>query len=173
MLKCDNPFWKFSLAIYETPGVASECLALQSALNVDLNSLLFCAWLGCAKKIILSEKALAAIDARVRHWREAVVQPLRAVRQQVKSMPEMEHDAVKDLRKEIVSIELQAEKIEQAILFESARDLSDGCTTGTIDDAVRGNVTALLQRKRLGLAPPVADIPAAELLIAAAVTYRA
>jgi uncharacterized protein (TIGR02444 family) len=50
VLECDNPFWNFSLAVYAAPDVAAECLALQSALNIDANSLLFCAWLGRAKQ---------------------------------------------------------------------------------------------------------------------------
>jgi hypothetical protein len=36
-------------------------------------------------------------------------------------MPEMDHDAVTDLRKNIARIELWAEQIEQAMLFEAAR----------------------------------------------------
>jgi uncharacterized protein (TIGR02444 family) len=98
VLECDNPFWNFSLAVYATPGVAAECLALQSALNIDVNSLLFCAWLGSAKNT-LAEKNLAAIDAHVRNWRDTVVRPLQAVWHDIKTMPEMDHDAVKDLRK--------------------------------------------------------------------------
>lgn len=69
-------------------------------------------------------------------------------------MPEMDHDAVKDLRKNIAKIELWAEQIERAMLFEAACALSDGAAAGTGDDAVRRNVTALLQRKIVATSPP-------------------
>ena len=45
-LQYDNEFWRFSLAIYKPPDVAAECLALQEAVGLDVNLLLFCAWLG-------------------------------------------------------------------------------------------------------------------------------
>ena len=41
----DNAFWKFSLAVYAAPGVPEECLAVQERYGVDVNVLLFCAWL--------------------------------------------------------------------------------------------------------------------------------
>jgi uncharacterized protein (TIGR02444 family) len=172
MLDCDNPFWKFSLAVYAAPGVAAECLALQSELNIDVNSLLFCAWLGAAKTILLGDKNLAAIDARVREWHETVVQPLRAVRQKLKSMPQMEHDTVKDLRKHIAGIELRAEQIEQAFLFEAAGDIAVGAATATREDAVRGNVMVVLRRAKLAAPADASIMPSAALLIAAAVAYR-
>ena len=50
----DNAFWKFSLAVYATPGVAGECLAVQESLGVDVNVLLFCAWLAAARKVALT-----------------------------------------------------------------------------------------------------------------------
>ena len=159
MLDCDNPFWKFSLAVYAAPGVAAECLALQTALNIDVNLLLFCAWLGAAKRIILDETEFAAIDAHVREWHATVVRPLRAVRQHVKMLPEMRDDAVKHLRQDIAAAELRAEQIEQALLFDFARGLAAGAASAR--EAVSANVGVLLQRKMT-----------AELLIAAATAYR-
>jgi uncharacterized protein (TIGR02444 family) len=172
MLDCDSPFWKFSLAVYAAPGVAAECLALQSELNVDINSLLFCAWLGAAKTILLGDKNLAAIDARVCHWQETVVQPLRALRQKLKSMPEMAQDAVKDLRKDIAGIELKAEQIEQALLFEAADDIAVGAAKASRDNAVRGNVMAVMRRAKLAAPVDASIMPPAALLIAAALAFR-
>ncbi len=85
MLERDNPFWNFSLDVYAAPGVAAECLALQRTWNIDINILLFCAWLG-SKNRVLTESNLAEIDARVREWRETIVLPLRGVRQNLKGM---------------------------------------------------------------------------------------
>jgi uncharacterized protein (TIGR02444 family) len=172
MLDCDNPFWKFSLVVYAVPGVAAECLALQSELNIDVNSLLFCAWLRAAKTILLGEPSPQAIDARVRHWHGTVVRPLRAVRQKIKTMPQMKHDAVKDLRKDIAGIELRAEQIEQAFLFAAAGDIALGAATAAHEDAVRSNVTAVLRRTKSDTPAGASDMPSAELLIGASVAYR-
>jgi uncharacterized protein (TIGR02444 family) len=50
MLQCDNPFWRFSLAVYAAPGVAPEFLALQDMRAIAINLLLFGAWLGNAAR---------------------------------------------------------------------------------------------------------------------------
>lgn len=169
VLRCDNPFWKFSLAVYAQPGVAAECLALQSALNIDVNALLFCAWLGADKKIILNETNLDAAEACARRWHGVVVRPLRTIRQAMKPMPDMADDAVKALRKDIAAVELRAEQIEQALLFDEADTVAAGATPASAEHAVTANVTAFVQRNATG----AAEIPPARLLIAAAITYPA
>ena len=169
MLRCDNPFWTFSLAVYAEPGVAAECLALQDACNIDVNALLFCAWLGADKRLILTEQNLAAIDTQVRRWHETVVRPLRAVRQAMKPMAEMADDAVTTLRKDIAASELRAEQIEQAILFAAAAKISDGANAAKAEQAVAANVTAFVRRN----ATDAATIEPPRLLIAAAMAYRA
>lgn len=167
MLRCDNPFWNFSLAVYEQPGVEAECLALQSALNIDVNVLLFCAWLGADRKILLSADSLAAIDARARGWHGTVVRPLRAVRQAMKPMPDMADDAVKALRKDVAATELRAEQIEQAKLFDAAGQVCAGVAATSAEQAVTANVTAFVQRNATG----AAETPPARLLIAAATAW--
>ena len=42
----DSPFWLFSRSIYGTPGVQRECLELQDSFGIDINLLLFCAFVG-------------------------------------------------------------------------------------------------------------------------------
>ncbi len=170
MLRCDNPFWKFSLAVYAQPGVAAECLALQSALNIDVNVLLFCAWLGAERNIALDDLALATIEGQVRRWHETVVRPLRAVRQTMKSVPEMADDTVKELRKEIAAAELRAEQVEQALLFNLAPSLLGGAgKQAEAATAVPANVALFVQRN----ATAGSEIPPAPLLIAAAIGYLA
>lgn len=169
MLRCDNPFWKFSLAVYAQPGVAAECLALQSALGIDVNALLFCVWLGAEKKLLLNNKNFEAIDACVRRWHQTVVRPLRAVRQTMKPMPEMADDAVKDLRKDIAAVELRAEQVEQALLLEETDALSaSAATADDAETAVRANIAAFVRRN----ATDATATPATPSLIAAAIGYR-
>lgn len=173
MLNCDNPFWNFSLTVYAAPGVEDECLALQNALNTDVNTLLFCAWIGNAHKVRLTGDNLQAIDDSVRIWHDKVVRPLRAVRQIMKPMAAMTDDAVKELRKNIARSELRAEQIEQAMLFDLAKHFGDGVPAASTTDAIRHNVTSLLQRNMSAIDSAGAEPPKAERLIAEAAAYRA
>ena len=172
MLDCDNSFWRFSLAVYAETNVAAECLTLQTSLNINVNALLFCAWLGSERQTSLTDENLAAIDACVRRWHSTVVEPLRAVRQTMKPMPEMAEAAVQLLRADIAKLELRAEQIEQAILFDLAAGFGQGAATVSAADAIRTNVAALLQRSIAHTS--IADVPPpkADQLIAAATAYR-
>jgi uncharacterized protein (TIGR02444 family) len=140
VLETDNPFWRFSLAVYAAPGVAAECLAVQDTRGVDVNVLLFCAWLG-TRKIVVTTDDLAATEARVRPWREAAVQPLRAARRGIKTLPDATDNEIAALRKEAAALELRAEQIEQAMLYGIALG---GAATTTAGDAIRLNLSALL-----------------------------
>src|ERR1700739_2742498 len=84
-LQCDNDFWRFSLAIYGQAEVAEECLALQRTLGIDVNVLLFCAWLG-AGAVTLNAKDIADASTAVGAWHHQVVRPLRGVRQWIKTL---------------------------------------------------------------------------------------
>ncbi|HZP79509.1 MAG TPA: TIGR02444 family protein [Pseudolabrys sp.] len=161
-LTLDNPFWRFSLAVYGAPGVQAECLALQERFGIDVNVLLFCAWIGVSKRISLDNAQLNAIEAATGSWHQAAVQPLRAARQQLKAMPEMSHPDVVQLRKELAALELRAEQIEQALLCELASQIPAGSTSAP--DAVRGNVDAYLRRRDEAIA---VDQVAAQFLAAA------
>jgi uncharacterized protein (TIGR02444 family) len=167
MLDDDNAFWRFSAAVYAEPGVAPECLALQEALGVDVNVLLFCAWAGTQNRL-LTDTHIAAIVARVTSWHERVVRPLRAARQSIKMMPEMEIGEVALFRKNVAALELRAEQIEQALLFAAVDDLFQDASEAAAVNAVRANVAGYLRAKAAGAAHPAAD-----RLIAAAVSYRA
>ncbi len=172
MLDCDNSFWRFSLAVYAEPNVAAECLALQTSLNINVNALLFCAWLGSERQTRLTDENLAAIDACVRRWHSTVVEPLRAVRQAMKPMPEMAETAVQLLRADIAKLELRAEQIEQALLFDLTAGIGQGAAALSAADAIRTNVTALLQRSIAHAGLVAAPQPKADQLIAAATAYR-
>lgn len=167
MLKDDNAFWRFSVAVYAAPGVAPECLALQEALGADMNVLLFCAWAG-TQNHLLADSHVTAIGARVASWHERVVRPLRAARQSIKTMPEVEIGEVALFRKNVAALELRAEQIEQALLFAAADELIRGAGEAAAPDAIRANVDGYLRVKTGGAAPPPADG-----LIAAASSYQA
>lgn len=115
----DNAFWQFSLAVYRAPGVAEECLAVQEKYGVDVNMLLFCAWLAVACKVALTRSEIEAIGARVGEWHEHVVKPLRGVRRYMKNVPG--GDAAV-LRTRVKAAELEAEQVEQAMLYSFAEE---------------------------------------------------
>ena len=153
LLQLDNAFWHFSLKVYATPGVAAECLALQRALSIDVNVLLFCAWLGAIKYIALDADAMASINDVVDSWHNTAVRPLRAVRENIKALPEMAHKHVIALREELVNSELRAEQIEQAILFGWAEALSAKESDHAPLDLMRGNIKDFLKRHSVDSGP--------------------
>ncbi len=118
-LQYDNEFWRFSLAVYKPPDVAAECLALQEAVGLDVNLLLFCTWLG-TRGIVLSRSDIEAASRVVALWHNSVVRPLRGVRRHIKTQY---GDALEGLRSRIKDDELQAEQIEQAMLFAYAQGI--------------------------------------------------
>ena len=160
MPQCDNPFWRFSLAVYAAPGVASECLALQDTQGVDVNVLLFCAWLG-SRRIVLTQDDLATIESAVRSWREAVIRPIRAVRRDIKTRPDAGQDEIAALRKDVAALELRAEQIEQAMLYAMAADLTESTMTAEI--AARQNISLLLNRQGTASAAPTERLIVAAL----------
>lgn len=111
----ENEFWIFSLRLYSQPGVAAKCLALQESCSLDVNVLLFCAWLGWSRRALLSPLEIQEIEAVVAEWHEGVVKPLRSVRQFLKNA-----GGAQELRGQVKAIELAAEKMEQDLLFAFA-----------------------------------------------------
>jgi uncharacterized protein (TIGR02444 family) len=142
-LQYDNDFWRFSLAVYGQPEIAEECLSLQQAHGVDINLLLFCAWLG-TRGAILSSKDLEDASGAVSAWNEGVVRPLRGVRQWIKARY---CDEFGSIRERVKGIELEAEQIEQAILLAFSKRIQ-GLRAG-VDraEAVARNVDQYLRLK--------------------------
>lgn len=166
VLQLDNPFWSFSLAVYAQPGVADECLALQDSLNVDVNVLLFCAWAGADASAQLTDANFAIIDEAIARWRDTVVRPLRAIRRSMKRLPDMTDPTVADAYKDMLTVELRTEQIEQALLFETAPSVMKGAAQSA-GDAITENIVSYLRRHAAG-----ADVALPHRLIEAARSYR-
>lgn len=168
MLDLDNPFWTFSVAVYGVPGVADECLVLQDRHGVNVNVLLFSAWTGAQKGLLLSAADFQVLTNAVRDWQVSVVKPLRAVRRALK--PHATDDAaVAALRADVMRDELKAEQIEQGLLYAKA-GLLDGARAQP-HEAVRQNVAALMAWQKAERPPTVAKadtVAGCPLLIAAA-----
>ena len=149
-----NEFWRFSLAVYGQRGVADECLGLQDKFGLNINLLLFCAWLGRGG-IAVTRDDLEGASRSISSWHDHVVRPLRGVRRQMK----LHHEDVSALRANVQRIEIEAEQVEQAILFAYAKKI----TSRVESDAVARNVN-----EYLAMMPVGASVPGAPALIAAA-----
>ena len=135
----NTPLWGFSLAVYGGDGVADECLDLQERLGLDVNILLCAAFIGAVEGVRLEVSDLAAANAEVASWQADIVCPLRQVRRTLKPL------SAEGLRAQVKAAELEAEKIELAMLWQwSRRQLADrprGDRTG----ALAGNIGCVLE----------------------------
>ena len=150
LLDLDNPFWRFSLSLYGADGVKDECIALQDALDINVNVLLFAAWLGAERGAKLTAADLDAIEAEISPWQDAVVRPLRQVRLYLKTL-RGKSDGHERLARIAAQIELDAEQIQQAMLFALAKNRwpashgpgSRGAAQANLEALIRGRGTVV------------------------------
>ena len=102
-----NPLWEFSLATYRAEGVAGTCIGLQDTFGLDVNLLLYAAWLAHLN-LGLDARHLQELDALVVDWRDQVVRPLRTLRRQLRG-----YEAAAAVREELKAVELRAEREQQ------------------------------------------------------------
>ena len=89
------------------------CLHLQNRHDLDVNLVLFAAFVGAERGQSLTESNLKAARARVDAWHREVVRPLRAVRKRLKTGPPPAPDGITaHLRRWIQQVEIEAELIE-------------------------------------------------------------
>ena len=159
----DSPFWAFSLAVYAGDGVAEECLGLQERLGLDVNLLLFAAYMGAVEGVRLAARDLASAHAAVTDWHNEVVRPMRAARRALKAPATNAGDplqpATAGLRLNVKRDELEAEKIEQAMLWRWSRERIHDLPREV--DALTANL-----REALSLAGDI-DAPSPHLILAA------
>lgn len=107
----NNPFWHYSVRQYAQPGVAQACLKLQDEHGLDVNMLLYAAWLASEGRQP-DRGHLTALARKVEDWRRRVVQPLRELRVQWKGFAPAEM-----LREQLQSLELEAERVQQDMML--------------------------------------------------------
>ncbi len=106
-----NPFWDYSLAVYALDEVASTCLTLQDTFGLDVNLLLYAAWMARMDQP-LSAEHVAGVETVVVDWRDQVVKPLRDLRRQLQAYP-----PAAGVCNEIKTLELRAEQQQQDMMF--------------------------------------------------------
>jgi uncharacterized protein (TIGR02444 family) len=102
-----NPLWEYSKENYAREGVAEACLSLQDDHGLDVNVLLYAAWLA-AEGRRPDRGHIEALLRDVGPWRERVVEPLRSLRRQWR-----DYEPVSLLREQLKTLELEAERIQQ------------------------------------------------------------
>jgi uncharacterized protein (TIGR02444 family) len=115
----ESKFWTFSLTVYGDQAVQKECLDLQDKYGVNVNLLLFCAFVGAAHGAVLSHQAMKDAAAVVDLWHKNVVGRLREARRALKLFATETSPtglSAAGLRVSVEASELEAERIEQAML---------------------------------------------------------
>jgi len=143
MSSLESPFWRFSLALYQAPSVAQLCLDLQDRRTLDVNLLLYVIWAGL-HGVAIDDAALARLTLLTAPLREEVIAPLRQARRALKGpLGAVDPNASASLRKDILTAELKAEQIQQALLFSQAPRLESAPPGEAITQAMV-NATRLL-----------------------------
>jgi uncharacterized protein (TIGR02444 family) len=144
----ETPLWAFSLAVYGRDGVADECLKLQERLSLDVNLLLFGAFIGTVEGLIFEAQDIVAANHAVSNWHCEIVRALRGARRALKSVNadvrNPLHETTVALRTQVKGNELEAEKIEQAMLWQWSRRQLAGRPRSDRDQALTENLRGIL-----------------------------
>ena len=119
-----NNFWDFSLATYKRPKVKEACLSLQNSLHIDINILLFCCWSGA-----FDAQYMNKIIEDIGPFQSRIVTAIRSARKAVSPICNnvgASNQMQTTLRRKLLNVELEAEKFEQELLQDSARELKLG-----------------------------------------------
>lgn len=119
----DSPLWHFSLEFYARPRVPPACLTLQETAGVDVCVLLFSLYCTHTKRLI-PQQTLRQCDEKLKDWRRTVILPLRRIRQEMKTnLATPRFESMKKMRQTIQRLEIHAEQISLAILYEEFQSL--------------------------------------------------
>lgn len=106
-LEPDNPLWRYALAVWQHVPAQKACLALQNE-GWSVTRILSAGWLARHDRLYTGIE-----DATVTEWRDRVTGCLRATRV---SMPKAAAP-YSSLRSNVAALELEAEKIELALVW--------------------------------------------------------
>jgi uncharacterized protein (TIGR02444 family) len=148
-LEMESPLWRFSLAVYRAAGVQEECLAVQERHGIDVNLLMLVAYAGAVEGAVLSASDVADALEATGVWHANVVKTLRQVRRTMKPSGAGEGPlarVVETLRTKVKGAELEAEQIEQAMIWGWLRARAGQWRRREPRQALVANVFALFVR---------------------------
>lgn len=127
--------WDFSLLHYARPGVAEACLQLQDRQGVNVNLMLWCAWLEL-RGLALDAVRLHSAQKRIHSWDEHYVHPLRQLRRRMKAEFGETDAYIERVRSQIKQAELLAEQQVQTWLESLVQTWDD---TGSANPPALGD----------------------------------
>lgn len=114
-------FRRFAVNLYTGGEVGPACLQLQDRYGLDVNLVLFAAFLGAVGRRKLNSADITLARCRVDAWHRDVVGGLRTIRRGLKAGPAPAPSAATaELRKKVQQIEIAAELIELDELAQMA-----------------------------------------------------
>ena len=151
-----SEFWQFSLRFYSRAEIPPLCIALQDDYDVDVNLLFFILYLGVNGRQLTIDD-VRRIDASIHDWRVKIVQPLRAIRRELKvGIAPVDANTAEALRSAIKRDELLAERLQQAALERGFPVASTGVPAAA-RAAAEANIAAY--RSTMGAWPEAAFRP--------------
>ncbi|MDA0951761.1 MAG: TIGR02444 family protein [Proteobacteria bacterium] len=112
-----SAFWTYTLEFYRRDGVQPAVIHLQDARGADVNLLIHAAWTAALDLPATTPAGAAALAASVAAWRETAIEPLRAVRNALRpGVAYVPEEECKALRGQVLKLEIEAERVEQALL---------------------------------------------------------
>jgi len=139
-LLLETPFWAFSLSLWKNQAAQTALLSLQNDMGLVVNRLLFCSWLGFERRELLTEAMFQ--DDLLSQWHEQSVATLRALRNTLKIAAPLQSQLIASVQ----NAELQAEQIEQALLFQRVEQLSQATTKRNTLETLSFNLLSYTQR---------------------------
>lgn len=141
----NSNLWDFSLMHYARAGVADACLRLQDEHGVNVNVLLWCAWLE-QRGLMLNAARLRSAQKRIHAWDEHYVVPLRQLRRRMKAEFGAADEGIERVRSQIKQAELLAEKQLQIWLEAVVQTWDDTSAASEHLSAGGNNVRFYLQQ---------------------------
>lgn len=132
-LEPDNPLWRFALAFWADPGIETACLDLQRK-GWSVTRILSACWLA-----ISGQKYIGNEADTVTEWRAHVTESLRSARTFIpRNQP-----GTSSLREAIARSELEAERIELALTYQSlAETQQENAGMHGLEQLARTNLNA-------------------------------
>jgi len=110
--------WTFAVELYDQEGIKATCLRIQARYGLAISLLLGAIWAGLQGKGRLGATELEEAIRRALEWHREIIEPMRALRRQLRQPPRGVEDEVLSLRKEILDAELNAEQVEQQLFLQ-------------------------------------------------------
>lgn len=138
----NSPFWQFSIKFYALPGVAPACITLQDEAGVDVNLLFFLLWNATFGRT-LAKAEVAELDRMIGAWRNTTVIPLREMRRALKTAPAiLAPETAEAFRNRIKAAELEAERLQQEVMYALAQSGRFARTAPSPIEAARASIDA-------------------------------